>query len=188
MITFGGPQCIVDKSIKKIIAEVRPLFCWRCQHFGNKRSSNPSLRVLRIRKGKFLVKNCSLAHIASVHNCLLCCQHLFEFLGFPRLGSLGFPPLSGLPGLPGLPTPSISAGLPKWAGLPLLDYPQDCPPQDCPLVGNSEVGNPEYTSHQDCPPQLLCCLCIFCEWYGHWVNAGDLDCEFHYNNSKEKNL
>ena len=56
MITFGGPQCIVDKSIKKIIAEVRPLFCWRCQHFGNKRSSNPSLRVLRIRKGKFLVK------------------------------------------------------------------------------------------------------------------------------------
>ena len=24
--------------------------------------------------------------------CLLCCQHLFEFLGFPRLGSLGFPP------------------------------------------------------------------------------------------------
>ena len=92
MITFGGPQCIVDKSIKKIIAEVRPLFCWRCQHFGNKRSSNPSLRVLRIRKGKFLVKNCSLAHIASVHNCLLCCQHLFEFLGFPRLGSLGFPP------------------------------------------------------------------------------------------------
>ena len=120
MITFGGPQCIVDKSIKKIIAEVRPLFCWRCQHFGNKRSSNPSLRVLRIRKGKFLVKNCSLAHIASVHNCLLCCQHLFEFLGFPRLGSLGFPPLSGLPGLPGLPTPSISAGLPKWAGLPLL--------------------------------------------------------------------
>ena len=115
MITFGGPQCIVDKSIKKIIAEVRPLFCWRCQHFGNKRSSNPSLRVLRIRKGKFLVKNCSLAHIASVHNCLLCCQHLFEFLGFPRLGSLGFPPLSGLPGLPGLPTPSISAGLtPPW--------------------------------------------------------------------------
>ena len=92
MITFGCPQFIVDKSIKKIIAEVRPLFCWRCQHFGNKRSSNPSLRVLRIRKGKFSVKNCSLAHIASVHNCLLCCQHLFEFLGFPRLGSLGFPP------------------------------------------------------------------------------------------------
>ena len=62
-----------------------------------------------------------------------------------------------------------------------MDYPQDCPPQDCPLVGNSEVGNPEYTSHQDCPPQLSCCLCIVCEWYGHWVNAGDLDCEFHYN-------
>ena len=82
-------------------------------HFGNKRSSNPSLRVLKIRKGKFLVKSCSLAHIASVHNCQLRCQHLFEFLGFPRLGSLGFPPLSGLPGLPGLPTPSISAGLPK---------------------------------------------------------------------------
>ena len=90
MITFGGLQCIVDKSIKKIIAEVRPLFCWRCQHFGNKRSSNPSLRVLRIRKGKFLVKNCSLAHIASVHNCLLCCQHL------PGLSP------SGLPGVPPL--------------------------------------------------------------------------------------
>ena len=50
----------------------------------------------------------------------------------------------------------------------IFDYPQDCQPQDwapqdCPLVGNSEVGNPEYTSHQDCPPQLLCCLCIVCE-------------------------
>ena len=56
IMSAKGPQCIVDKSIKKIIAEVRPLFCWRCQHFGNKRSSNPSLRVLRIRKGKFLVK------------------------------------------------------------------------------------------------------------------------------------
>ena len=60
-------------------------------------------------------------------------------------------------------------------------WTQDCPPQDCPLGGNPEAGNPESISYQDCPPQLLCFLCIVCAWYGPWVSAGDMRCVFHRN-------
>ena len=63
---------------------------------------------------------------------------------------------------------------------------QDCPPQDCPLGGNSEVGNPESISHQDCPPQLLCFIWIVCAWYGPCVNAGDMTSVFKHNILKNK--
>ena len=58
---------------------------------------------------------------------------------------------------------------------------QDCPPRDCPLGGNPEVGNPESISYQDCPPQLLCFLCIVCAWYKPWVSARDMGCVFYHD-------
>ena len=58
---------------------------------------------------------------------------------------------------------------------------QDCPPQDCPLGGNPEVGNPESISYQDCPPQLLCFLCIVCAWYKPWASARDMGCVFYHD-------
>ena len=67
-----------------------------------------------------------------------------------------------------------------WWALKLGEC-QDCPPQDCPLGGNSEVGNPESISHQDCPPQLLSFWWIVFAWYRPRVNARDTDSILNYN-------
>ena len=65
----------------------------------------------------------------------------------------------------------------KYPYISLMNYTinlygecQDCPPQYCPLGGNPEVGNPEYISYQDCPPQLyiihiiyIICTPFYCD-------------------------